>query len=110
MPVFHIPGVVMKLQHLPIGARFEYEGQVFVKTGPLTAASEQGGSRLIPRYATLKPVEAQVAEARGKSRSVDVGVVRLAFDDFYRSSRELLDEAAWPQLDAARQKFLEALK
>lgn len=33
----------MKLQHLSIGARFEYEGVTYVKTGPLTASSEAGG-------------------------------------------------------------------
>ena len=38
----------MKLQHLAIGARFEFEGQVYVKTGPLTASAEQGGQRVIP--------------------------------------------------------------
>ncbi len=33
----------MKLQHLAIGDRFEYDGKIFGKTGPLTAASDEGG-------------------------------------------------------------------
>lgn len=48
----------MKFQHLPLGARFEFEGKVYVKAGPLTAAAENGsGPRLIPRHAQLKPVD-----------------------------------------------------
>ena len=47
----------MKLTQLPLGARFEYEGEIFTKTGPMTAASEKGGQRMIPRYAVLKPAE-----------------------------------------------------
>ena len=53
----------MKLQHLAIGARFEYEGVVYVKTGPLTAASEEGGQRIIPRYAILRPLDVPAAES-----------------------------------------------
>ena len=30
----------MKLTQLPLGARFEYDGEIFTKTGPMTAASE----------------------------------------------------------------------
>jgi len=30
----------MKFQMLALGARFEFEGKVYVKTGPLTALSE----------------------------------------------------------------------
>ena len=53
----------MKLQHLSMGARFEYEGVVYVKTGPLTASSEDGGQRIIPRYAILKALDVPAAEA-----------------------------------------------
>ena len=35
----------MRLQDLPVGARFEYQGKIFVKTGPITAASEAGGQQ-----------------------------------------------------------------
>ena len=47
----------MKLQHLAIGDRFEYDGKIFVKTGPVTASSENGGQQMIPRYAILKPLD-----------------------------------------------------
>jgi len=36
----------MKLQEIPVGARFEYQGRVFVKTGPITATAEDGGQRM----------------------------------------------------------------
>lgn len=100
----------MKLQHLPIGARFEFKGQVFVKTGPLTAASEEGGQQIIPRSAVLKPLEAPVAEPKGKGRQLDETKLLAAFEDFYRTCSELLDEPARPQLVEARTRFLQALK
>ena len=46
-----------------MGARFEYEGVVYVKTGPLTASSEEGGQRIIPRYAILKALDVPAVEA-----------------------------------------------
>lgn len=48
-----------------MGARFEYEGNVYVKTGPMTASSEQGGQRIIPRYATLRPLDIPVTDSKG---------------------------------------------
>lgn len=101
----------MKLQHLPIGARFEYEGQIFTKTGPLTASAERGGQRIIPRYAVLRPLDAAPAEgARGKPGQVDMLKVQTAFSTFHETCRELVDESAWPALEAARRAFFAALK
>lgn len=49
----------MKFQQLKIGDRFEYEGSVHVKVGPLVAREEASGrQQLIPRYAALRPVSA----------------------------------------------------
>ena len=45
-----------------MGARFEYEGVVYFKTGPLTASSEAGGQRIIPRHAVLRSLEAPATE------------------------------------------------
>ncbi len=102
----------MKLQHLAIGARFEYEGKVFVKTGPLTASSEQGGQQMIPRYATLKPLDvAEAAPAPGvAARRLDPQKVRKAFDVFYAVCQQACPAEAEPQLAAARVAFLAALK
>ena len=46
----------MKLNQIPMGARFEYKGMVLTKTGPMTAATEKGGQHFIPKFAVLKPV------------------------------------------------------
>lgn len=101
----------MKLQHLPIGARFEYEGKVFVKTGPITASSEQGGQCMIPRYADLKILEAPVSESpAGRRGKLDETRIRAAFVEFHQTCSQLIDASAQPALEAARQKFLAALK
>lgn len=100
----------MKLQHLPIGARFEYKGQVFVKTGPLTAASEEGGQQVIPRSAMLRPLDVPNAETKGTGRELDEARVLAAFADFHQACSRLVDVTARPQLESARLKFLRALK
>ncbi len=101
----------MKLQQLPIGARFEYEGQVFTKTGPMTASAEKGGQRIIPRYATLTPLDGAPSEGdRSKVGQVDLLKVQAAFSSFHETCRELVDESAWPALEAARREFFAALK
>jgi hypothetical protein len=101
----------MKLQHIPLGGRFEFEGKVFVKTGPLTASSEQGGQCMIPRYAHLKPLDLPATEDKpGLRRKLDEKAVKAAFNDFYGTCSALLGESARPELEAARQRFLAALK
>jgi hypothetical protein len=100
----------MKLQHLPLGARFEYEGKIFVKTGPLTAASESGGQQIIPRYAVLKPLDQAVPEANSARGRLTEASVRAAFDMFYRTAAKLADPTGKDELEAARQRFFNALK
>jgi len=96
----------MKLQHLAIGARFEYEGKTFVKTGPLTASSENGGQQIIPRYAVLKPLDAPASENKVIRGKLTEATVRAAFDTFYRHCQRLVDENGQAELDAARKRFL----
>ena len=96
----------MKLQHLSIGARFEYEGVTYVKTGPLTASSEAGGQRIIPRHAVLRPLDAPVAEGKGK---LAAPVVRKAFNSFFETCHRLVGEAGQAELEQARQRFLKAI-
>lgn len=47
----------MKFQHLPIGTRFVYQGETYTKSSPLVASVDGGGQRMIPRYASLSPVD-----------------------------------------------------
>jgi len=99
----------MKLQHLAIGARFEYEGKVFVKTGPLTATSDQGGQQLIPRYAMLKPLDLpDTSESAGKQ--LDPQKVRKAFAAFYSECLRHCPQTSHAELEAARTAFLAVLK
>lgn len=45
----------MKFPHLPVGQRFIFRGEAYVKAGPLTARREQDGDvRLIPRSALVE--------------------------------------------------------
>ncbi len=98
----------MKLQYLAIGERFEYEGQVFVKTGPLTASGEIGGQRLIPRHAVLRPVGATTGPA---AASAGAGEDRrlAAFERFYSVCSGLVPPDGQAELAAARQRFLQEI-
>ncbi|MBL8471621.1 MAG: hypothetical protein KF778_14675 [Rhodocyclaceae bacterium] len=97
----------MKFQQLPIGARFEYQGKIYVKNGPITASSEQGGQAMIPRYAVLKPLGDQpAADKTAPRRRLDEAAVMAAFDEFYRCCQRLSNVDARAALDAARQRFI----
>ena len=109
----------MKFQMLPMGARFEYEGKVYAKTGPMTATSEQGGQRMIPRFAVLRPLDGVAAEPPEPGRTLDEAAVMAAFDQFYGACANLLfgnesdvqrarDLRA--RLEAERDRFMAGLK
>ena len=101
----------MKLTQFPIGARFEYEGDIYTKTGPMTAASEKAGQRMIPRYAVLRPVGGLPAPAAPQAtRQLDAARVRTAFESYHATCRRLVADFAQAELEAARQKFLAALE
>jgi hypothetical protein len=99
----------MKIHQLPNGARFEYEGEEYVKTGPLFATGK-GGQRLIPKYAVLKPLGA-VEGAREKPESdvLSRPKVLKAFETFYAECQRQLPEDQKLTLAAAREQFLQAL-
>lgn len=96
----------MKLQHLEIGARFEYEGVVYMKTGPLTASSEVGGQRIIPRHVMIRPIVPPAAEGKGR---LEAALVRKAFNSFFETCDRLVGDAGHAELEQARQRFLKAL-
>ncbi len=100
----------MKINLIPLGTRFEYEGEIYTKTGPMTAASEKGGQRMIPRYAVLRPVgEIPPAPPPAPGRQVDADKVRTAFDAYHAVALRLADDFSRAELEAARQKFLATL-
>lgn len=108
----------MKFQQLALGARFEFEGTHFVKSGPLTATSEAGLQRMIPRFAVLKPLDPVPQAAPAKTvRRIDVEQVLAAFEAFYQDADRLLQaDDTQPSshklatLSAARQRFLNGLE
>ena len=100
----------MKLQHLAIGARFEYDGKIFVKTGPLTASSDQGGQQIIPRYAVLRPLDGRTAQASPAPAGPSPAHIRTAFEAFYQVCETLTPAEAKAELAAARERFLASLE
>lgn len=106
----------MKLQHLALGERFEFEGQVFAKTGPLTASPEAGGGqRLIPRHAELKPLD-RVSTAPDSDRQPAAERRRWlqSIAAYHATARQLLtlgdDAQRLAELDAAYRRLLEKLR
>ena len=48
----------MKFSQLPVGSRFEYQGQTYHKTSPILAAAEEGGAqRMIARSAPVRVLD-----------------------------------------------------
>ncbi|TCJ18916.1 hypothetical protein EZJ19_01540 [Parasulfuritortus cantonensis] len=100
----------MKFQHLPVGARFEYEGKTYVKTGPIAAASETGAQRMIPRHAVLNPLDGAGERAPARAaRKLAEATVLAAFERYHAECLGLAGAEAGPALAAARGRFLAAL-
>ncbi|MEO1767524.1 hypothetical protein [Thiobacter aerophilum] len=104
----------MRFTELEPGARFEWEGALYVKLGPVSAREEATGRlRMIPRYARLRPVKDNSA-ARPDSlpTSLPVDALRAAFDAFFAECLAALDgppAAGRARLEAARRRFLTVL-
>jgi hypothetical protein len=98
----------MKIHQLPQGARFEYEGKEYVKSGPLSGSGKDG-QRLIPRYAVLKPLDSEEVGRGPKRSALAEADVRGAFETFYADCKILVPEAKRAALEAARDRFLKLL-
>lgn len=98
----------MKIHQLPLGARFEYQGEAFVKTGPMSATGSNGAQRLIPKYAQLT-VPGEAAPSGGKAGTQRASAVLEAFEVFYATCAQLVPEDRQTELEAARERFLKAL-
>ncbi len=86
----------MKFPQLAIGQRFQYEGGVYTKTGPLLAhAEESGRSRLIPRCAEVMPLAPGAPAAVPRhTAALDPESVRRAFAAYEAAARDCLREAS----------------
>ncbi|KAA3653907.1 MAG: hypothetical protein DWQ11_06505 [Proteobacteria bacterium] len=99
----------MKFNQLPLGARFEYQGKILTKTGPMTGATEKGGSVFIPKFAVLKPADGEAPPPPKAARTVDADAVLAAFEAYHGTAMRLVDESGRMALAAARARFLGAL-
>ncbi|MGE5466267.1 MAG: hypothetical protein ACM3Y9_02470 [Ignavibacteria bacterium] len=99
----------MKIHQLPLGARFEFEGEEYVKTGPLFGTGPRG-PRLIPKYAVLRSLE-PTAAAPEPAREHPLARARVlqAFDAFCARCRTLVPDERGAALEEARRAFLDAL-
>lgn len=100
----------MKIHQLPDGARFEYEGKEYVKSGPMFGTGADG-QRMIPRYAVLKPLDAVVptTEKKGVSMLPRADVLR-AFEAFYAECYTLVPVSERLALEAAKGRALKLLE
>lgn len=99
----------MRIHQLPIGTRFEYDGQEYVKTGPMIGTSD-AGQRLIPKHAELRPLDnVEMARDEKPSETLLRADVLEAFATFYAQCQALAPETRRAELETARDSFLKAL-
>ena len=82
----------MKFHDLPLGARFELEGAVYVKSGPMLANKEGSGeSRFMARYKMVTPLDGATAKPKAaRGRLLKEEAVLAAFEGFHGHCREAL--------------------
>lgn len=111
----------MKFHDLPIGQRFEFEGEAYVKTGPFVAShGVTGAQKFMARYAMVIPAGAQAAPApKSRERMIQRTAAEAAFEGFYQRCMRMMTDLGLPEgrLDAAlgeladgRQAFLDSLR
>lgn len=116
----------MKFHQLSMGQRFEFEGEVYVRTKPMIAVNEADGSpRFIRRSAAVRVLGHEAPEPPPEppvdnTRELDREAVLEAFDAFYARCLLGLDELGADidrermaqvrdTIRVARQRFLESL-
>jgi len=99
----------MKFKLLSIGQKFEYQGELYVKTSPLIASNmETGHNKMIPAYAALTLQDQSVSEKEvAQKEALNSEQVIEAFNDFYVSCIDLIEDKN--ALDIARDKFMQRI-
>ena len=99
----------MKFKLLSVGQKFEYDGEIYVKTSPLIASNiETGHNKMIPAYATLKLLDQSIAEKEVSNKeSLDSEQVINAFNEFYAVCVNLVEDKS--TLNIARDKFMQSI-
>ncbi len=111
----------MKFVDLGMGQRFELEGEIYSRTGPLVAShAESGKQRFMARYMTVKPLGEQEASVPDNVCMLSSNKVSKAFENHHALCLGLLQQldgdlppgrtgAIRQQLEQARQTFLDTL-
>jgi hypothetical protein len=114
-----------KFTLIPVGENFEFQGERYSKTGPLTASSVDGKrQRMIPRSAMVKslsaPEEPETPPA-AQCATLDAATTLSAFEQYHNgclewlrlAEKELSEETAGQiraAMDCARTRLLAQLK
>jgi hypothetical protein len=109
-----------KFSLLAVGEAFEYQGERYTKSGPLTASRANGTQRMIPRSAVVETRSGTTPPpAKVESKSLPVEQVIEAFENYHKGCQEWLamtekvdqELAATIRqaMEAAREKFLAEL-
>ncbi|MCE5180529.1 MAG: hypothetical protein LLG15_01885 [Betaproteobacteria bacterium] len=109
----------MKFHDLSIGQRFELDGAAYVKTSPVLACREDGGTKFMARSALVKPLDGAEQKPKAvKERLVRANTVLAAFEVYHARCREVLERSEvsvdkradnTDALERGRQDFLDAL-
>lgn len=99
----------MKFKLLSIGQKFEYNGELYIKTSALIANNvDSGHNKMIPAYATLKLLDPAITEKEiSKKDKLESERVIAAFNEFYATCLSLIEDKT--ALDLARDKFLQSI-
>ncbi len=98
----------MKIHQLPLGARFEYEGEEYVKTAPLFGTGTRG-QKLIPKYAVLKVIGETALVAAKSETSLSRKLVLEAFDRFHACCEAIIQADKQSELRSARDTFMKSI-
>lgn len=99
----------MKINLIPLGARFQWKGITYTKIGPMTASGETGGVAFIPKHAVLSPVPGEAPPPTAPdtpAQPLDAGKVMAAFESYHQTALTLTDDAGREALESARTRFL----
>ena len=112
----------MKFHDLAIGQRFELDGANYVKTSPVLASPEVGGStKFMARYVVVRPLDGERRPAAAQEKRMISGALALeAFAVYHAACRQAvasLDgelpaarvEALRDTIESARRDFLAAV-
>lgn len=107
----------MKFKLLSIGQKFEYEGEIFVKTSPLVASNiKTAHNKMIPRYAALKLLnETDSDKEQVLNDTVNAQEILNEFNTFYARCIDTLEKnnvlipKIKDELDKARDEFTQHL-